>query len=294
MASAAERVTDMQTPHPQPLSPSTGPGELACRKRELRVPLSQLLLRWSAVLLLCALTWQVICPSCQAQFGARSRDILAMYLFNGTDEATFRRRLEHSTQVRIDRIAEVVGLDEAQRAKLDLANQGDLCRFYREIDQVREKVKGLDPQNNNDLQAAWVHIMPVRERLTKGIIDENSLSERILQNLLNDDQQAQYKQFRRERRIAQFRAVVRMSIAELEESVPLTEKQRTGLIKLLDERIERIPPENRFADQQLKAYYGYILLAQLPNDRLSELLDVQQIDTLQKLIAPYDNFRLQP
>ena len=246
------------------------------------------------MLLLCTMTWQLNCPSCHAQFGARSRDILAMYLFNGADEATFRRRLEQSTQLRIDRIADVVGLDEAQRAKLELANHGDLCRFYREIDQVRQKVKGLDPQNNNDLQAAWQHIMPVQQRLSKGIIDENSLSERILQNLLNDDQKTLYKEFRRERQTAQFRDIVRISIAELEQSVPLTEKQRGGLIKLLDERIERIPPENRFADQQLEAYYGYILLAQLPNDRLSELLDVQQIDTLQKLIAPYDNFRLQP
>ena len=280
------------------LNPSPPTPLPECRARgarvtqgELRVPVSQLLLRWSALLLLCVTTWQVTCPACQAQFGAQSRDLLAMYLFDGVGEATFRTRLERSTQVRIDRIAEVVGLDEAQRAKLELANQGDLCRFYREIDQVREKVKGLDPQNNNDLQAAWVHIMPLRERLTKGIIGESSLSERILQNLLNDDQQTRYQQFRSERQIAQYRAIVRICISELEQSVPLTEKQRTGLIKLLD---EKILSRNEFADQQMKAYYGYILLAGLPKDRLAELLDVQQRDALQKLIAPYADFRLQP
>lgn len=253
--------------------------------------MSQLFLRWSALLLLCATTWQVTCPSCQAQFAAQSRDILARYLFDGVGEATFRRRLERSTQVRIARIAEVVGLDEAQRAKLDLANQGDLCRFYRELDQVREKVKGLDPQNNNDLQAAWVHIMPLRARLNEGIIDKNSLSERILQNLLNDDQQTRYQQFRRERQIAQYRAIVRICISELEQSVPLTEKQRSGLIKLLD---ERMLSKNEFTDRQMKAYYGYTLLAGLPSDRLSELLDVQQRATLHKLIAPYKTPRVLP
>lgn len=237
------------------------------------------------------MTWQLNCPSCHAQFGVRSRDILAMYLFNGADEATFRRRLEQSTQLRIDRIAEVVGLDEAQRAKLELANHGDLCRFYREIDQVRQKVKGLDPQNNDDLQTAWRHLGPVQQRLSKGIIDENSLSERILRNLLNDDQKAQYQAFRRERQTAQFRAIVRISIAELEQSVPLTEKQRGGLIKLLDERILR---ENKFASQQMKAYYGYFLMSQLSDDQLAELLDLQQRTTLDKLIAPYKNLRLQP
>lgn len=214
-----------------------------------------------------------------------------MYLFNGADEATFRRRLEQSTQVRIDRIAEVVGLDPAQRAKLDLANHGDLCRFYREIDRVRQKVKGLDPQNNDEFQAAWGHIAPVKQRLSRGIIDENSLSERILQNLLNDKQQAQYKQFKVDRETAQLRAIVRISISELEQSVPLTEKQRAGLIKLLD---ERILPGQMLANQHRKADYGYILLAQLPDDLLAELLDEQQKLTLAKLVAPYINFRLQP
>lgn len=264
-----------------------------CRKtiRWDSTSLSQRLVRWSAILVLCAMAGHWSCPQCHAQFGVQPRDFLAMYLFNGADEATFRRRLEQSTQVRIDRIADAVGLDVAQRAKLELANQGDLCRFYRDLEQLRQKVKGLDPQKNDDFQAAWAHIAPVQQRLSRGIIDENSLSERILKNLLDDEQQTLYEQFQRERQTARLHAIVRISIAELEQSVPLTEKQRGGLIKLLD---EKILSDNRVVDQQVQVFYGYVLLGQLPDDQLTGLLDEQQKITLDKLIAAYKNFRLPP
>ncbi len=230
-------------------------------------------------------------PLGQAQVRAQPNDILSMYLFNGADEATFRRQLEQSSQIRIDRIAEVVDLDAAQRSKLELASHGDLCRFYRELALLRQKVKGLDPQDHNDFQAAWAHIGPVQQRLSKGIIDENSLSQRILQNLLSDQQQARYQQFQQERKKAQLRALLRISVAELEQVVPLTEKQRTELIKLLD---QSSLAENGTPDRQQQAFYGHILLAQVPDEQLEKLLDEQQRLALSKWIAPYKNFRLRP
>ncbi len=228
---------------------------------------------------------------CQAQGRAHPNDILSMYLFNGSDEASFRRQLERSAQIRIDRIAEVVELDAAQLSKLELANHGDLCRFYRDLAHLRQKVKGLDPQNHNDFQAAWAHIGPIQQRLNEGIIDENSLSERILKNLLNDQQQMRYQHFQHERENAQLHALLRISVAELERVVPLTEKQRTELVKLLE---QSLLADGGTPDQHQLAVYGNILLAQLPDQELEKLLDEHQRLAFSKFIAPFKNFRLRP
>lgn len=245
----------------------------------------QISLAWLPLLCVacCMLPW----TRCSAQFGfAQQPDLLAMYLFNGNDEATFRKQLEQRTQMRSIRIADVVGLDQAQRDKLQLATHGDLSRFYRELDHVRQKTKGLNPQNNNDVQKAWEHIAPVQQRLSKGLIDEKSLTERILQSLLTAEQQAKYAEFQRARQTAHFQAILRISLADLQKSLPLTEKQRNELIKL----VEGKPlPKGAFAQQQLQAYLGLMMLARLSEKELSDVLDEQQIVTFRKLTEQYAN-----
>ncbi len=224
---------------------------------------------------------------CCAQVVAiQQPDILALYLFNGADEATFRRQLENRAQVRVARIAEVVELDTVQLEKLKLATQGDLSRFYRELEHVRQKTKGLNSQNPQDMQKAWEVISPVQQRLANGVIDQDSMTERILQSLLNEEQQTKYTEFQRQRHAAQFNAILRMTISDLEKSVPLTEKQRDRLIKIAQ---GQKLPANAFDQQQLQAYVGYFSLATISDQELGDLLDEQQLRTLRKLTEPIAN-----
>ncbi len=209
-----------------------------------------------------------------------------MYLFNGADEATFRRQLENRAQIRVTRIAEVVKLDSSQLEKLQLATHGDLSRFYRELDHVRQKTKGLNPQNQQDMQKAWEFISPVQQRVSKGVIGEDSLTERILQSLLDDEQQTKYAEFQRQRHMAHFRAILRITISDLEKSMPLTEKQRDELIKLA---VAQQLPHHAFDQQQMQAYLGYVMLARLRDHELSDLLDKQQLLTYRKLTEQYAN-----
>lgn len=213
-------------------------------------------------------------------------DILAMYLFNGADEATFRRQLENRAQIRVTRIAEVVELDAAQLEKLKLATHGDLSRFYRELDHVRQKTKGLNAQNQQDMQKAWEFISPVQQRVAKGIIGKDSLTERILESLLDDEQQAKYAEFQRQRHAAQFRAILRMTVSDLEKSLPLTEKQRDELIKLAE---GQQLPHHAFDQQQAQVDLGYVMLARLRDNEISDLLDKQQLLTFRKLTEQHAN-----
>ncbi|MEO8268746.1 MAG: hypothetical protein ABI557_03435 [Aureliella sp.] len=237
--------------------------------------------------LLCVSWLALPAPLCRAQLAfAQQPDILAMYLFNGADEATFRKQLENRAHIRVTRIAHVVGLDPAQLNKLQLATHGDLSRFYRELEHVRQKTKGLNPQNQNDMQKAWEFIMPVQQRVSEGIIGDDSLTERVLQSLLEVEQQAKYEEFLRQRRAAQFRSILRMTVSDLEMSLPLTEKQRDELIRLAE---GKELPKQAFAQQQVQAYLGFAMLARLTDIELTDLLDKQQLLTFRKLTEQYAN-----
>ncbi len=226
---------------------------------------------------------------CQAQalFVAPRQDVLAMYLYNGGDEASFKRQLELRTERQVKRMAHVAQLDPPQLEKLELAAQGDLSRFYRELERVRLKVKDLDARNRNDMQQAWQAISPLQTRIANGIIDENSLLERVMSTLLTPEQEEIYREYLRERQKAKFTAILMMTIADLEKAMPLTAKQRSELIKLLESK--KFP---RKCQTNLEAYVGHAMLARLSADETKKLLDVEQRKTLQlfkEMYAPLAN-----
>lgn len=217
-----------------------------------------------------------------AQFGAPRQDVLAAYLFNGSDEETFRRRLEQSTEMRVNRMAQVAHLDASQLQKLQLAARGDLSRFYRELEQVRVKVKDVDMRNGNDMQKAWQAISPLQIRLANGIIDEDSLLERVMSTLLSPEQEQKYRDYLRERQVARYRSILLVTVADLEKVLPLTAKQRSELIKLLEGK--KFPSK---CQPGLEAYVGQAMLSRLREDEARSVLDESQCKTLARLNEQY-------
>lgn len=216
----------------------------------------------------------------------QQQDIVAMYLFNGQDEATYRKTVETRAMLKVKQIARLVDLDEDGVTKLELAVTGDVSRFFRRIDELQEATKGLDIQNQNDMQKAWELIMPVQEQINSGVLGEDSLFDRILLSVLNDEQEAKYQEYLLARENAKYEAILKMTLVELERSIPLLAKQRTELLKLLMER----PRPKKFQEGYLP-YVGFIMIARMKDDELSAILDKQQLATvggLREQYAAYD------
>ena len=230
----------------------------------------------------CAVVGAIIPCQLRAQFAAQRQDILAMYLYNGSDEATFKRRMEQSTEMQVKRMAEVAQLDIAQSQKLQLAARGDLSRFYRELERVRNKVKDLDARKGNDMQKAWQEISPLQRRIAQGIIDDDSLLERVMSTLLSPEQDQKYRQYLRERLAARYRSILLITIADLEKALPLTAKQRSELIKLLESK--KFPQK---CQPGLEAYVGQAMLSRLSADEVQQILDEEQRKTLTRLNEQY-------
>jgi len=131
--------------------------------------------------------------SASAQVFGREQDIIAMYLFQGQDEAGFKRSLSSRLNLRLDRIKSLLELDERQSMKIELALKGDLSRFYRAMERVRTKTKGLDMQNQNEMNQAWQLVSPLYTKIMgSGILDDKSLFVKVLDGTLTEEQLERY------------------------------------------------------------------------------------------------------
>lgn len=211
------------------------------------------------------------------------QDVVAMYLFNGQNENTYRSRLEHQSELRVERLSQIVRLSEPQLEKLKWAVQGDLNRFYRDMSLIREQTKDLNLQDQADMQKAWQLVMPLQQRASRGIVtSEDSLLEKVLSSTLSQEQQVQYKAYLQERQLAEFKAILRMTIADMEKTLPLTAQQRTQLIKLVESK--DFP---RKVDSQYAPFVGFIMLGRLSRLEVQEILDEHQQAVFQQLKEQY-------
>jgi len=220
----------------------------------------------------------------QVRMGAARQDILAMYVFNGIDEATFKKQLDEQTKLVVDRIVKITAIDDAQRRKLTLAATGDLHRFYRELETVREETKDFDIQNQEQMQKVWQIVSPVQQRVNAGILNETSLFEKLLAAVLTVEQRAAYDEYLRKRERALCTAVLHATIADLEKSLPLTVEQRTRLLALL----EANPFPKKVQNGSLYNV-GYVLLARLNDTEVAKILDESQHKTFKGITKQFEN-----
>ncbi len=238
---------------------------------------------WLTRLIVAAVVLLMARPSsCLAQFRNDRTDILAVYVFNGSDESTFKARLEDQAKLLVERIAKVVSIEDSQKQKLTLAATGDLTRFYRELEIVREQTKGLNIQKQQDMQKAWEFVMPVRERIETGILNEGSLFEKVIGSVLTVEQRQQYDQYLREKEIAQYKAILHAAIADMEKVLPLASHQRTALIQLVESK----PFPQKVARRNLPTV-GYVFLGRLSTKETTAIFDDEQQAVFEKLKQRY-------
>jgi len=220
-----------------------------------------------------------------AQFRVQQQNVVAMFLFNGQDEATYRQALDGRSMLRLNRITKIANLNTEQETKLQLAIRGDLHRFYREMDIVKETTKDFDMQNQADMQKAWQAVAPLRTKLATGLDGEDSLFAKVLSSTLNIEQMETYEQYLSDRQVATTRAVIRMTVSDMEKLVPLLDVQRQQLVELLES--QKFP---RKVPQGFEVMVGYIILARLKDDALSTILDDSQVKVVAQMQKQYDGF----
>jgi len=120
----------------------------------------------------------------------------------------------------------------------------------------------------------------LQAKLQAGLFNEESLFEKTLNKVLTQEQNAPRMELENNRRKFRYQAQIGLTLALLENALPLVEDQREKISKLLEE--ETTPPR-RFS--QYDYYYVLLQMATVPEDKMKAILDETQWTMLQPYLT---------
>ncbi len=219
-------------------------------------------------------------PAAAVGFGGRFQlPEFNQWVFRGKTPAQVEQMLMSKATVRLDSVELTYELSEAQRKKLELAARGDVKRFLRQANEVRDKfgkVRNNQQEFHNVIQA----VQPLQARMNGSFFDDKSLLEKVLRSALSGEQSGKYKQQQLERRRFNYEAKIELSLVMLETGIPLREQQRQRIVKLL---LDETEAPKQFGQQ---GYYAVLYQAsKLEEEKLRPIFDDAQWRAIKKLLA---------
>lgn len=189
-----------------------------------------------------------------------------MWVFgNSRNAPTARTRVEAGFKLELEGIDRAIHLTDRQKKKLELAAQGDIKRFFDDVEIKRAEFQ----QVRNDQQkfgAFYQKLRPLQQALNQGIHNDKSLFAKTLKHSLQPGQSAGYEERVRQRRILHHRALLARVLALLDDKVALDRHQRQRLTRLI---IEKTQPSPRMTNYDLFVILNQ--LAQLPDDQITPI-----------------------
>lgn len=162
------------------------------------------------------------------------------------NDAVVAQRLEPVRQrleARIKTVDRIVGLDEKQRKKLEIAAQSDLRRLTETVAEARAKYTGktlkMDPRNGGfdaKAQEAMQEVAQEAARCRELIgraAGPGSLLAKVVTGTLDEPQATKYKAVMNGRRDCRWKAAVVSVLSQLDDTLGLTQKQHDALTAAL-------------------------------------------------------------
>ena len=224
----------------------------------------------------------VVSVLCSGIASATQQDWIQSWVFNGRTEASVRQGLLNQADQKLNQLEEHCRLTDEQRAKLKLAANGDVKRFFTEVAIMRRETESINQQDQNAVQTAWTRVRPLTERMQSGIFGDQSLFGKVMSSTLDKSQIEEYEKVVREQSERRQHALVLSLVTTLEKSVPMVADQREKLIALLD--AQTIKPLRR---QDIEAYVAYAKLSRISDEELEKLFDKEQVKVLKAIRERY-------
>lgn len=201
------------------------------------------------------------------------------WIFQGSGTAAAgRARINSHLKLKLDELNRTCDLTDVQRKKLALAAQGDMKRFFDQVEALRKKFLAVR-NDQNAFNQLWQEIHPLQQKQQAGLFDESSMFEKTLRSTLNEEQQQRYRKVTDERRRFRYRASIQTSLVSLSDTVALKDDQHKAIAKLL---LEETALPLRFGQQdQQVVLYG---LSKLPSAKLKAILNDRQWKLMQPQI----------
>lgn len=194
---------------------------------------------------------------------------------NGSEQA--KKSLAAQIDLRIEAIKAIVQLEEQQITQLRLAGEGDIKRFYDEVQEVYRKVDAME-MNQVAINDAYQLTAPLQQKLAGGLFEEGSLMHKVLRGTLSTDQLVSLETAEKRRREQVVGTLVRGYLATVDQMIPMSADQLEQLTEMLRERT---------AKDKLAGEYGmYVVgyrLSKTPEEELAKILQPAQVKALRQL-----------
>jgi len=190
-----------------------------------------------------------------------------------------RKSMNSQLVLQTEHIDRACALTDVQKNKLQLAGRGDIKRFFDRYEEIKWKFKLIqhDQQKANQI---WQDINPLQMTLRSGLFHADSFFYKTVRNTLSDDQFTSYTTVDHKRRKLHHRAQVELTVAVLEQGIPLRDEQRQKLIELL--LSETKPPRK---SGQHDYYVIMYRISRMPKERIRPLFDDIQWKVLTQQLA---------
>ena len=221
----------------------------------------------------------LIAPATAQDFNV-DRSVVESWIFqrqNGGEQA--KKSLVAQIDLKINAVKSFVELTDLQIQQLRLAAEGDIKRFYDEVQEVLTKVDAME-MNQNTVNEAYQLTLPLQQKLAGGIFDHDSLMHKVLRGTLTTEQLERLESAEKRRRQQVLTTLVKGFLTSLDRAVPMSADQLQKLTELLI---------NETANDRLEGEYGtYVVgyrLSKVPSAELEAILKEPQIKVLRQFFA---------
>jgi len=187
------------------------------------------------------------------------------------------REIDSQAKLRIEAIDRVCSLLPAQKLKLQLAAERDIKKFRDQYDSLKQKYQNTR-QNPNDLNNVFSAIRPLQEQWNAGILGESSMLNKVIKSTLSDEQSAAYLQEQAQRSNYRYRAKIKLALAALDSTMPMTAEQRDDFEKLL---FAETKPPKKFSQYDVQVVF--LQAGNLPEAKLKNIFDEGQMRSLSRV-----------
>jgi len=198
----------------------------------------------------------VLSTPCQAQNFQLQLSQFDSWIFDGSlgtrsrDEAEVM--LEKITVARVDKLSEVVGLNERQAEKLRWAGRTEVEAFMRRVDAARRKFLEMDwSGRQQDVQEAFQMATPLRNEMRADRFGEDSLFGKTLSNILGGQQLDQWLEIKRVRHEAERDVLVKGHVARAATNAAMTARQREQYLQFVRRTVAKIQLHHQYGSSQV-------------------------------------------
>ncbi len=202
-------------------------------------------------------------------------------LFQGRNVGpTHLGRIEQELGLQLALVEAAVPLSEPQRRKLELAGRGDIDRFLDRFEAFQSQCPA-GPVSQDKYLELNRKAQPLAARYRAGLHGEGSLFRKTLRSALDAEQSARFESLQAERSRKRYQALVKATVAMIDQKIPLDQDQRERLIELTLR--ETTPPE-----APVEGYSKYnvvlLLMSKVPEDSLRPIFADEEWPAFQTLL----------